>query len=406
MTALRISTYQDGSPKTDIAPEILTFLDNFVPNSSTERSVNYVGLVSVEGMLALFLPKGMQAAGERSDARNLYRCVSQYERSLGLGWGSKTNASVSIPSGVKILEDYLASGLYTVQETKWQRSNSGKTNWVKTIRQVKPYLTKSNIPIYTPPISSKHQIASDYLLQIHKAIVSESDEQLSWLISQSGSSIAPDLKNIKMLFSTDKALGLLRNELVKQFDDKKIAKLNLMIDYLEQKKEMGGRSDWRLGTTNFQVLWEQMCASVFGDEKNKYPAPAIPAYIIAGSTSVHPENSPRPDVVFAKEKKIAVVDAKYYDFKKSKPSWGDMVKQFFYAKSFKLKYKDFEVSNIFAVPEIADKSVEKVSVVDGDGRLLEEEFSPIKIVYLNVNKVIDLFTQRKRSKDFRNECFD
>ena len=55
---LKINTYPDGALRRNIPSPILTFLDGFVPNSSTDRSINFVGIVSVENEMAVFLPKG------------------------------------------------------------------------------------------------------------------------------------------------------------------------------------------------------------------------------------------------------------------------------------------------------------------------------------------------------------
>ena len=230
----------------------------------------------------------------------------------------------------------------------------------------------------------------------------ESDEQLGWLLSRNGSRIAPDLVKAKLPLSISKSIKVLRNELSRQYEDMKIFQLKLMIDYLEQKAKFGGKSDWRLGTTNFQVLWENICSNVFGDQKSIFPIPAIPAYQISGNIIPRPENAQRPDIIVSENNKLAVVDAKYYDFRKSRPAWGDMVKQFFYAKSYQIKYSDFSINNFFAVPDVSDSSTEKVVVVDQQNASLNETFSPISIIYLDVNKVINLFISRKKSEEFRS----
>ena len=352
--------------------------------------------------MALFLPKGMKPYENQSDARQLYHCITEYERSVNLGWNSRSENKVAIPFGIKILEDYLLNGMYSIREKKYLRNQTGKIVWPKTIRQVRPYITKSNIPIYDPPISFRQKSSSDLILQIHCAIVRESDEQLSWLLSRKGSRIAPDLAKAKLPLSVPKSIKLLRNELSRQYEDIKIFQLKLMIDYLEQKAKFRGKSDWRLGTTNFQVLWENICSNVFGDQKKIFPIPATPAYQISGTINPRPENAQRPDIVVSENNKLAVVDAKYYDFKKSRPAWGDMVKQFFYAKSYQLKYSDFAVKNFFAVPDVLDSSTEQVVVVDQHNAPLNQTFSPIGIVYLDVNKVIDLFINRKKSEEIRS----
>ena len=77
---LKINSYPDGALRRNIPSPILTFLDGFVPNSSTDRSINLVGIVSVENEMAVFLPKGMRPFEKQSDARQLYHCISEYER--------------------------------------------------------------------------------------------------------------------------------------------------------------------------------------------------------------------------------------------------------------------------------------------------------------------------------------
>ena len=399
---LKINTYPDGALRRNIPGPILTFLDGFVPNSSTDRSVNFVGIVSVEHEMAVFLPKGMRPFENQSDARQLYHCISEYERSVNLGWNSRSENKVAIPLGIKVLEDYILNGIYSIREKKYLRNQTGKIVWPKTIRHVRPYITKSNIPIYDPPISFRQKSSSDLILQIHSAIVRESDEQLGWLISRHESRIAPDLVKAKLPLSISKSIKVLRNELSRQYEDMKVFQLKLMLEYLDQKAKFGGKSDWRLGTTNFQVLWENICSNVFGDQKSIFPIPAIPAYQISGNIIPRPENAQRPDIIVSENNKLAVVDAKYYDFRKSRPAWSDMVKQFFYAKSYQIKYSDFSINNFFAVPDISDSSTEKVVVVDQQNASLNETFSPISIIYLDVNKVINLFISRKKSEEIRS----
>jgi hypothetical protein len=398
---VQIETFNDGVSRDKVPSKSLSFLDESVPNSSNGRTINFVGVLTCDNEVVLFLPKGMKPAATRMQARLLYECLSHYERTENLGWNNKSENDISIPLGIKVLEDYIKQGIYSVTSKKFSSNFGGKINWSKTIRDVRPFISKSNVPIYSPPITVRQTPISDSVVNIHKAIVAEADRQLCWLISKNGNLVAPHFAKRVLKFSKTKAIALLRNELAKQYEDEKVTQLQLMIDYLQQRALQGEQSGWRLGTTNFQVLWEKICSVVFGDQLVKFPIPAVPAYQAESSRILRPENAPRPDIVISDDKKIAIIDAKYYDFAKSKPSWADMVKQFFYAKAYGLKYPSKEIKNIFAVPECNDTSAKSVVVVNADNVLLENEFPPINIFYLNVDEMIKLFTKQKKAAELR-----
>jgi hypothetical protein len=403
---VQIETFNDGVSRDDVPSKTLSFLDQSVPNSSNGRTINFVGVVTCGKEIVLFLPKGMKPATTQMQARLLYECISSYERTENVGWKNKPESDISIPLGIKVLEDYKRQGIYSVISKEFSRNFGGKINWAKTIRDVRPFISKSNVPIYAPPVVVRKTPTSDIIVNIHKAIVAEADRQLCWLVSKNGNPVAPHLAKHVLKFSKAKAIGLLRNELARQYEDAKVAQLQLMIDYLQQMALQSEQSGWRLGTTNFQILWEKICAVVFGDQLDKFPIPAVPAYQAEGYRTLRPENAPRPDIVISDHKKIAIIDAKYYDFAKSKPSWADMVKQFFYAKAYGLKYPSKEIKNIFAVPECNDISAKSVVVINTDDVLLDSEFSPINIFYLNVDEVIKLFNKRKKGADLRLSAFE
>lgn len=401
---VQIETFIDGVSRENVPSKTLNFLDKSVPNSSNGRTINFVGVVACGNEVVLFLPKGMTQGGSRMQARLLYECISNYQRTENLGWKNKSENDLSIPLGIKVLEDYNRRGIYSVISKEFSSNFGGKINWSKTIRSVRPFISKSNVPIYSPPITARQTPISDIIVHIHKAIVAEADRQFCWLFSKNGNLVAPHLAKHSLTFSKPKAIALLRNELAKNYEDAKLAQLQLMIDYLQQKALQGEQSGWRLGTTNFQALWEKICAGVFGDQLDKFPIPAVPAYQAAGSRILRPENAPRPDIVISDDKKIAIIDAKYYDFSKSKPAWADMVKQFFYAKAYGLKYPSKEIKNIFAVPECNDILAKSVVVVNFDDVLLEDEFPPINIFYLKVDEMIKLFNKRKKAPDLRSSA--
>ena len=346
----------------------------------------------------------MSSKEYRTEAKLLYECFSKYERTEKIGSKKKVNSDITLPFGIKILENYIENGLYPVVERDLRRRFGGKVSWPRTIKTVEPVLNKSNIPIYSPPITCRRATTPNIIVKIHKAIICEADQQIGWLVSRTGSLIAPQYAGLALDVSISKAIALLRHELLRQFEDKKITQLKLMIDYLQQKFMQADRSTWHMGTTNFQVLWERICATVYGDQLQKFPIPAIPAYQTSSGRISRPENTSRPDIVISEGQKIAIIDAKYYDFSKSKPSWSDMVKQFFYAKAYSLKYPSKTVDNIFAVPKVEIDDAKEVVVIDDHSKLLNAEFPPIKIIYLNVTDAINLYNKRRKNTDLRADA--
>ena len=109
-------------------------------------------------------------------------------------------------------------------------------------------------------------------------------------------------------------------------------------------------------------------------------------------------NSPKPDIIIYDENhKIAIVDAKYYDFNKSKPGWADLVKQFFYAKLYLRDYSE-NIENFFIVPDVGATNVKKISVVSERNELKDflcDEFPSIKIYHMNVDDLMSSYINRK-----------
>jgi len=141
---VRIDTFNDGVSLDRIPSNILNFLEGSVPNSSTGRAINFVGFVTCEDNLALFLPKGMSSKEYRTEAKLLYECFSKYERTEKIGIKKKVNSDITFPFGIKILENYIENGLYPVVEGDFRRRFGGKVNWSRTIKTVEPVLNKSN----------------------------------------------------------------------------------------------------------------------------------------------------------------------------------------------------------------------------------------------------------------------
>lgn len=130
------------------------------------------------------------------------------------------------------------------------------------------------------------------------------------------------------------ALALrVRRELGAAFRTEEISMLSVLADWLEDRRD-GHRGPVvvRLfGTSRFEYVWEDACRVVLGNG----PERALPApfWTIDGAPPVA-SPPPRADIwATLPDLRPAVMDAKYYwPLPESRPGWGDVVKQLFYAE--------------------------------------------------------------------------
>ena len=138
-----------------------------------------------------------------------------------------------------------------------------------------------------------------------------------------------------------------------------------------------------VGLRDFHHAWEGMLNQTldFTVSLNKeMPEPVY--FTMEGNPLLAAEKKMRTDTVLEKEKQLVVVDAKYYgaDRMNALPGWGDMVKQFFYAKGLQQVRPDSRISNAFVFPG-SEPFVSKIRVSSSDHSLyFDGEFPPFTVV--------------------------
>ena len=409
----KLYLHDDGCDISSLENGIKEALERHSVRSVERQRVNFVGMVWEDDSLAVFFPKGSRtsekkdAKTNREKAKLIFRCLKLYQRTIQnetIREGMIEN--IFYPPGMSILENFMVSGLYDIQEKIKKTGTSGKIDWGRTIKKIVPVTNRAGAPVYIPAIVSKNHFSSNIIIDIHKAIISEADSEMGWLLSEYSDFVAPQLSRSRMPVSEISAVKIIRTEMGLQFSERKLEQLRLMENYLNARLSKGQKSGTCLGTTGFEHVWEEMCSNYFGDEKSKYEIPAVPAYVYSGSPKPKRESTSRPDIVIGDSANIAVIDAKYYDFAISKPGWSDLVKQFFYAKAYKKAYSDKAVKNLFAVPKTDAKAPDKVVVVDLQGSPIDDEFAPISMKFLEPDDVMKCFVSRTRSKQHRTDALN
>ena len=241
---------------------------------------------------------------------------------------------------------------------------------------------------------------------IHADIVRQCDNSVGWLVANKGNKVAPSLQHIRSRFSTTTALSLIRQERHKQYSEDRLFQLSLMEQFFLNK--LGDpKNSWKcVGTVNFQTIWEKMCQNYFRDQKDRLRTPATPAYLHKNNDMTPRKvNSPKPDIIIFEGEYIGIIDAKYYDLDKTWPNWTDMVKQFFYAKAFSRDTAFKNINNLFALPENSNMSHKAVVVLNHKQQQLDDEFPPIKLLFLDINEVMENYVSRRSSSSSRDLVF-
>ena len=398
-----VRQYCDGVSVHDIDEDVRKAVIDRLGSQETSSGVDFVGLIWSGDRPSIFWPKGMTRRMDwKTDVRLLVRSLRRAARSSNKG-GRKTASSgqIEMPPEIELLEDYEQNGLFDPRERNYRSGYTGKIDWGRTIRMKTPLPEKNGFPVYIEPMVGFNSDSQGIIRKLHAYAVGIADEKFSWLLSYDGQPRARELHGEKLPVSRRVGLGLVRSELGRQFSDQKKKQLRLIEAFLSREDASGGFSDSCLGITSFHTVWEQMCSSYYGDQKSHYQSPAVPAYLFGTETRMETSNAPRPDAVIRDGDRLAIIDAKYYDFARTKPAWQDLVKQFFYAKAYSNDPQYSHIENVLVLPDTDGEQASHAVVTDRDNVRMDSEFMPIKLVFLNVVEVMSHFVSGKESEAAR-----
>ena len=403
----KFRNYFDGDRLENIDHSVLDNLKNF----KAENSIDFVGMIWTENYINVFWPKGFKINPEElslDEYRKKFLCLLKVLRKFSrdnsiYSYINGENKYTTYPIEIDIIEDYLKNGLYENSEFRSRKSAEGKINWKKTISQSDFYLNKKNIPIYLDFYSFQRTKSDSLVVKIHKHIIQQAFNKIGWLFYEKGNYMHNNTAYENLPLSKTNAVSQIRMELKRQFSEIKINQLKMMENFLLEKSGSSTKKeDNVVGINAFHVVWEKMCASFLNDQKSELKSSYYPVYSRNNEVSSILEslksNSPKPDIIiFDGSRKIAIVDAKYYDFKKSKPGWSDLVKQFFYAKLYLKEYPQ-KIENFFIVPDVGITDIKRISVVSEINKrkeFLDDDFPSIKIYYMNVDVLMSSYVNRK-----------
>ena len=367
------------------------------------KKVSFSGLINTPDKSFIFMPR--QTPHEKKYIPKLFEAIRKYSREVSSlreanddGSGLTGLEPLSIIH--QVLSDYRLNGIYTRRDSHIT-VNKGKPNWGRTINRYSPYLSSKG-PVYIDYTgSSSHNQSDTEASRIHAYIVKKLDERYGEILfshkSYSEDGLLPPRSLDPSYFES-----VIKAELQQLYSDRDVQLFKFILQYL--KKYHGNQnSTITTGIQNFHSLWEHMLRKTISGAVDLNSQFSIPTYVdLSGGIHTAPKKGQRTDlIVHCPEKNLySIVDAKYYDAKHltSAPGWGDLLKQFFYAKAVHSLYPRAEVRNYFIFPGTGPL-FEYAYMANREDKSADENYEAISCLYIDPIKVINAFTDGRVLED-------
>src|SRR5574344_126858 len=310
----------------------------------------FVGIKCINNELKIYFPVGYKEEPNENDKAirknvlNLVSVLSSFSEKFGMLTAadilsSSKEVQFPIHAYLFIISDFLNRGYYTKKESQYRKDISGKINWSRTIKHIRPQICNEDAVYFNFITRHTDYNQSQLISQIHRYCVYESFTKIGYLFS----SFVPQKPAIK--FNKTLFTAIVRNEAANTFNENNLLLFKNMIDVINYLDDSNENENYIFGTNNFHHIWEALVDSVYGesDKDNYYPKvywKRKGEEVFDSSNSKY--NSLRPDTIMITqrgkpEQKIFVLDSKYYRYgATSNPSHlpvsESVVKQFAYAQ--------------------------------------------------------------------------
>lgn len=301
-----------------------------------------------------------------------------------------------------LLEDYAANGVYENNERIIEINGNGEILWQKTVDETYPMIV-NNKPYYFELFTKKTiNNEFDYFKLLHEYVLTQCSAEikkagLDYFFSLPSAYLSEEEESY--FGDIDYITSQLDAEITVTYDDRKLSVLKAMRLYFNSSKILVGDIEIQLiGTRSFNLIWEEVCAKVFQNQKgdkDRHPTvdeiePRIDYSLIdiqfdkkpptlvelikhpiwkkhqEGSKEIPANKTFNPDFLrFERDNEketyiFYILDAKYYcpvwtDEKIFRqPGVEDVAKQYLYYLAYRdilEKYNVTEVKNYFIMPK-------------------------------------------------------
>ena len=337
----------------------------------------FVGLKFEDGKLKINFPLGYTPAEnekeKRKDILNLISVLSTFNEHKDSyikksELKKETNVEFPIHAYLFIINNFLNNGYYIEREVLYKRGTTGKINWNRTIKQIRPQVDKNDNVVYLEFITRKTNYNESQLITlIHKYCVYESFSKIGFLFSSFMPQKSP-LKYNANLFKT-----IIKTKMSKTFNEKNQLLFKNMLDIINYIDSNGEDKTFHYGTEHFEHVWESLVDTVFGENDKEKFYPKCNWVLFDDDQKEHEINyqndvfkkySLRPDTIMipnrgTSKQKIFVLDSKYYRYGVSNgtydlPGSDSIIKQ--------IAYTDFIEKGESSIPKDVRNNLNKEEI--------------------------------------------
>lgn len=402
-------------PKDDKDRDIFVdndYNDNKLVESDKYYKFRFVGIVIYHNLIIYSYPKYLldyetisQKQIYRDELKEVIKVIQKYSTKLKRKTVESTinffadigdSADNVLPIMFFLIDDYLQHGEYEKTEKNYVINGEGEIDWQKSIDETYPILSQGK-PYYVELYTRQNiDDESDYIRRLHKCVITQCSKELSQaslvdFFDFPYIEISED--EIESFGSNTYIVERLERELTETFDDRKIFVLKALIAYFKCSTVslLNDRSIQLVGTRNFNLVWEDVCGTVFDSQKDlsvdkvfadietkkeqlkEYNIEKKPLLtklikapvwqkenkkeVVATKSEIKPDAlkfEPKDDTYI-----FYILDAKYYcpkwtdDEISNEPGAEDIIKQYMYCVAyieFLKAYKIRETKNYFLMP--------------------------------------------------------
>lgn len=368
----------------------------------------YVGIVAVKDVVLKCCPKYLKKTSDYNPVlKQALRVIEKYDRQsqqldLYSDLGEKMTVN-RLAIMIFLLQDYYDYGLYSEVRDIIAENGRGEILWDKTVNTVYPIISDGE-PFYST-VYTRYHVTDDenFFRRLHACILGEVSKEMeeAGLIDLFDISGLPHSDEKREdLGDADYILYRIDREIDIQFNTRKNSLLQAMAIYISNKSITADAAETfsMFGTTRFNLIWENVCNDVFGDERNiPMGSLLLPQKLNNGYKRTEPlisvierpewcgltkdgsyfyqkaDKTLIPDFLAIRKLngkyKFVILDAKYYNLQfeknmalKGQPGIESITKQYLY----ELAYKDFiqkhgieSVINCFLFPTEEDTVQDK-----------------------------------------------
>lgn len=403
-------------------------------NSQLEGTLylfKYVGMLAIGHICIIVYPKYINEY--QSDAQNNFKLLKQLISVIRKYKSKEQKVGGSDPLNVhnvnqlsivlELINNYNEYGLYSNNREVIEQNGEGEILWDTTINSSTAYFS-NGVPLYLDTLTANYIINEyDYFRRLHAYILTTACSKAEYILNILDINIVKiSSDDFDVFGSKDYIVYRINQELTTQFVTYKQNILKLLKRYIEEDRTTSILDTISfVGTTSFNLVWEDVCSVVMNDcinkpikelglqyTKNKKQSALLsdviskPKWKHEESGNVHVANKTLiPDIISIEDNQIAIYDAKYYSIKlndsavKNQPGVSDVTKQYLY----ELAYRDFAnennlliSKNAFLMPtdvdeeiHLGDASLDIFHGLDGIN------FNSIKIILKPCKKMYDLY---------------